>query len=321
MFKPWFVQMAGPVILLLGGVSFSRGQEGDTTTPPADSGPVLQSPDPVVPPDTGSQDPSGTLDWQWTRTNPSGNNVHERRQETTAEGTTLYREHTVTNPHGQKTQIWQQTTTDSGVHLQQQQTWTAPDGTLQRQHQWSTSQTDPYNTSRQHTIIQSPDRTMTRTQTRTWDGTPGTMERTFEGPNGQHRVQHRPWTPDDLPTDPSRPTVVPADEPTGPVSPLAQDPAPGSSPERAAQDAERPSLLERFKSWVSKGPKSGESTASQARRGFTLGTGGRTTAQTQQQRLATQDRGLGQAMRQHNEPSRGLGASGQSHPSSRGKTK
>ena len=77
------------------------------------------------------------------------------------------------------------TRTDDGYQLQREQTWTAPDGTVRKQHEMTFSGTDPYNYQRQKTITLPDGRTVTMEQTRTWDGTSGTMERTFTGPNGR----------------------------------------------------------------------------------------------------------------------------------------
>lgn len=56
--------------------------------------------------------------------------------------------------------------------------------------------------TRQQQVQLRDGRTITHDQTRSWDGTPGTMERTFAGPNGQQRYSQRPWTPDDPSSSP-----------------------------------------------------------------------------------------------------------------------
>jgi hypothetical protein len=68
-------------------------------------------------------------------------------------------------------------------------------GTTVNSHQWTGS--DPYNYTREHQVQLRDGRTLSQTQTRSWDGTTGSMERTIVGPNGQtHQFQHA-WTPDD----------------------------------------------------------------------------------------------------------------------------
>ncbi|TVS11906.1 MAG: hypothetical protein EA424_23215 [Planctomycetaceae bacterium] len=67
------------------------------------------------------------------------------------------REHVVTNPRGEITQTWERVNTD------------------------------PYNDTREHTITLPDGRTIHHSHVRTWDGTDGTMERSFTGPNGQER--------------------------------------------------------------------------------------------------------------------------------------
>jgi len=95
------------------------------------------------------------------------------------------------------TQTWQRSQTEEGYHFQHQQTWTAPDGTVRRQHEMTLSGTDPYNYQRRMSTTLPDGRSVNMEQTRTWDGTSGTMERTFSGPNGQSRTFQRPWSPDD----------------------------------------------------------------------------------------------------------------------------
>ena len=78
------------------------------------------------------------------------------------------------------------------------------------------SGSDPYNYTREHSITLPDGRTINQTQVRTWDGTDGTMERSFIGPNGQTHQSLRSWTPDGQPsgtrhramTEPGQPSAV-----------------------------------------------------------------------------------------------------------------
>jgi hypothetical protein len=66
-----------------------------------------------------------------------------------------------------------------------------------RHHERTVEGTDPYNTTREHSITLPDGRTINQTQVRSWDGTNGTMERSFSGPNGQTQQWQRSWTPDE----------------------------------------------------------------------------------------------------------------------------
>src|SRR3990170_4819761 len=116
------------------------------------------------------------------------------------------RQHVVENPRGEMVQSWERSQTEDGYLYRRGQTFTAPDGTMLRQHEQALSGTDPYNYTRQHEMTLRDGRTILHSQTRSWDGTTGTMERTFSGPNGQTREFQHAWTPDDLASgDPGEP--------------------------------------------------------------------------------------------------------------------
>lgn len=306
--KQSILRTLGSLTWILATVSILSAQElVPPATTPTDPGPVIAPTDTPPAPDPAPQNPDSTPDWYLRRANPSGNNVHISQQQTTPDGTTVNRDHTVINPQGTKTQTWQRTTTADGTQWQRQQTWTSPDGTVQRQHTWNGTATDPYNGTRQQTIMQSPDRTLTRSQTRTWDGTTGSVQRTFTGPNGQTRTQEHPWSPDGTTTDPSQTPVVlqtpPAD---APVPDTTQQPSQASS-----KPADKKTLLERMKAWNTGRKASADESKSTPRRGFTVGSMGApdtvaaNKAQLQQPTTTGQKQGFGEALRhrwQENHP-------------------
>lgn len=156
-------------------------------------GPAIEEPVQQVPTDPG---PS----WQWPGpANPSPGG-QSRSFSTSEDGSSYRYDRTMTNPQGEMTKTWERTATEEGTQWSREHRWTSPDGEVTRQHQWSGSQTDPYNYQREKSMLLPGGRTMTHTQSRTWDGESGTMERTFQGPNGQYREHSRPWTPDNLQT-------------------------------------------------------------------------------------------------------------------------
>lgn len=174
------------------------------------------------------------------------------------------REHMVTNPRGEMTQSYERINTEEGYSQMRTQTWTAPDGTVMRQHERSLSGTDPNNYTRQHMVTLPDGRVVSQTQVRSWDGTSGTMERTFVGPNGQTRESVRSWTPD------------------GEVSTATLE-ASRTSTQSFASTPTQPTTTkpaEKVSWWQRLNPfsKSGSSTSTAAstatpRRGFTIGDG------------------------------------------------
>ncbi len=178
-------------------------------------------------------------------------------------------EWTHVNPRGGMIKSFQTTTTEEGSSYQRQQLWTAPDGTVIRQHTWNGSQVDPYNYQREKTMTLPGGRTMTHTQSRTWDsqtGT-GTMERTFQGPNGQERQWSRSWAPDDGAT-----AAAPAES-------IASDPAPGIGASAESVGQPEQGFFGRLKAWGKRTFGSANSgSKSRARSGFTLGAAGRNRA-------------------------------------------
>jgi hypothetical protein len=170
----------------------------DATLP----GPVLVPEEPLpgdVPPDA----PEPQV-WTYRRAvgTGQGENVHLRERTVSEAGETMLREHSVTNPSGQHIQTWQRSTGEEGFNWTRSHQFFAPDGTPIREHEMTRSGGDPYNFSREKSMTFRDGRTLNMTQTRTWDGTSGTMERTFTGPNGQTRDFQRPWTPEDEPVEP-----------------------------------------------------------------------------------------------------------------------
>ena len=176
----------------------AQAQQFDPPYPPTSADPGAVEPFPESP-GTGPAIPGMPPAWspQRTITNRSGTVRNTHQQTTSEDGSQQLREHVVENPRGEMVQSWERSQTDDGYLYRRSQTFTAPDGTLLRQHESSVSGTDPYNYTRQNQNTLRDGRTILHSQTRTWDGTTGTMERTFSGPNGQTLESQRPWTPDD----------------------------------------------------------------------------------------------------------------------------
>jgi hypothetical protein len=92
-------------------------------------------------------------------------------------------------------QTWERSVVDDGFTVRRRHSLTAPDGTPLREHEWTRSGTDPYNFSFEKSKTLPGERTLNMSRTRSWDGTSGTMEQTFTGPNGQTRHFTRQWSP------------------------------------------------------------------------------------------------------------------------------
>lgn len=249
---------------------------------PADPGAIEVPP---TTPDAGVTDPAPTWQYQRTTTNRAGTvqNTHQQvTSEDATQGNWYLREHVVTNPRGKMVQSWERSENEEGYLYRRSHTFTAPDETLLRQQEWSTTGTDPYNYTREHQHQLRDGRTIMHRQTRSWDGTTGTMERSFTGPNGQTREFQRPWTPDE-PLSPEPGPIVP--EP-GPIAPeptaTATSPTPPPPAEAIAAlspPAEPPS--ESRWGWMKKlnpfrkgGPFRSAEAAPPRRAGFTVGSGG-----------------------------------------------
>lgn len=240
----------------------------DPTLPPAEPTPPVQEPAPW------------TLQHQTQNQQGTVTNLHERTR--SQDGNAYSYQHTVTRPNGSHTQLRDYTLTEEGYQLMRQQRFYKPDGTLLREHGMSVTGSDPYNYQRQMTHTFGDGRTMEKSFTRSYDGTTGTMERSFIGPNGQVRQFERPWTPDDL-VDTGTPIVAPVDSPSpqeaglptteqlGTASPTVVDPlAPMTTPQAEEGFFSR---LNPFKNRESKRSAGSSSTA--RRSGFTIGSFGR----------------------------------------------
>ncbi|NUQ62944.1 MAG: hypothetical protein HUU20_10665 [Pirellulales bacterium] len=259
-------------VSLLIGVSVARGQILPSPAPAFEpSGPVLVDGQggPVESPVPPSQE-GWNRPWQWTSPVGQGPATQSPSPPPSEDGAGYRYEHTVVNPQGEMTMSRERTTTGDGFSYQRQHVWTAPDGAVVRQHTWSGTQSDPYNYHREKTMTLPGGRTMTHTQSRTWDGETGTMERTFEGPNGQYREQSRPWTPDDV-TKPSVSGETIAADSVPPEGAEAGAVAPSADSEQ-----EENGFFGKLKAWGKRtfgpGDRASKSTG---RSGFTLGSGAR----------------------------------------------
>jgi hypothetical protein len=240
------------VVMSIANLSEVRAQAPlPTTFPQSEVSPTAERLAPVVP--------------QWTYERPMQNqsgivtNTH-RYLDSPVDGRHV-REHVVTNPRGQMTQTWEQMNTDEGYQYRRSQAWTNPDGTLLRQHERTLSGSDPNNYTREYSHTLPDGRTITQTQVRTWDGTDGTRERSFVGPNGQTRESVRSWTPDEQIA--GQLTSLPR-----PVQASAVAPAPATS-----QPAEKVRWWQNLNPFRKQGNQVADSAAASApRRGFTIGT-------------------------------------------------
>lgn len=184
------------------------------------------------------------------------------------------REHVVNNPRGEMRHTWDRVDTDEGYQYRRTQTWTAPDGTPIRQHEHTLSGTDPHNYTREHSLTLPDGRTLQQTHVRSWDGTEGTMERSFVGPNGQTQHFQRSWSPDDAAGEPAygrTPPMRPAGAPPEATRPVA---APAVAAPAVATPTEKGGWWQKWNPFGEGGRVAGPSAAASApRRGFTIGTG------------------------------------------------
>ena len=245
---------------------------------PADPGPVqapASTPEagPAIPGVTepavtepGVTEPLPTWQYQRTTTNQAGTvrNTHQMNPADAIQGTPYQREHIVTNPRGEMVQTWERSENEEGYLYRRSHTFTAPDGTPLKQQEWSRTRTDPYNYSREQQHQLRDGRTIMHRQTRSWDGTTGTMERAFTGPNGQTRHFLRPWAPDEQ-NSPEPGPIVP--EPTATTT-TAVDP-PVEPPKK-----NRWGWIEKLNPFRKGGPFRPAGPSPQRRAGFTIGSGG-----------------------------------------------
>jgi hypothetical protein len=177
------------------------------------------------------------------------------------------REHVVTNPRGEMTQTWERVNTEEGYQYRRSQVWTNPDGTPLRQHERTWSGTDPSSYTREHTITLPDGRTINHSQVRTWDGTDGTTERSFTGPNGQTRESVRRWTPD----EPIAGQMAIMPEPMQPATVAPATTQPTTAP-AASQPTKQLSWWQKLNPFRKRGNSTARSAAAAApRRGFTIG--------------------------------------------------
>lgn len=199
-----FQSLLLPVLLLY--VSTASAQQAAEPSPTGDQPqPLPVVTDPTVPPtDPAPSQPSPELipwDYERTQANQAGTVSSTHRYRSTEDGSQTYREHVVTNPRREMVQSWERSVTDDGYTYRRQHVWTDPEGTLLRSHEWSMIGTDPNNYERSRTMVLRDGRTLSKTDTRTWDGTQGTREQTMIGPNGQTRNSLHEWAPDGQVTD------------------------------------------------------------------------------------------------------------------------
>ena len=292
-----FKSLLLPALLLF--VSAASAQQA--AEPPATGGqpqPVPVLTDPTVPPTAPAPNrpASEPIPWGYERTqaNQAGTVSSTHRYRSTEDGSQTYREHVVTDPRREMVQSWERSVTDNGYTYRRQHVWTNPDGTPLRSHQWTTTGTDPNNYERSRTMVLRDGRTLSRTDTRTWDGTQGTRERTMIGPNGQTRTFQRAWAPDGQATDgPSIEGRTPGGPPTFSLT------APLQRPPSAviAKPQSKPSSWSKWNPFAKKPhadiPAATTRIASSpaARRGFTVGSHGRSYATPK--RLGVTDRNPG----------------------------
>jgi hypothetical protein len=245
------------VISIATSVVWAQEPVTSTPTQPEATPTAVRLP-PVDPPQVPPQ-------WTYERQtqNQSGTVTNTHRYVDAPEDGRHVREHVVNNPRGEMTQTWERVNTEEGYQYHRSQVWTDPDGIALRQHERTLSGSDPHNYTRERNHTLPNGRTINQTQVRSWDGTDGTMERSFTGPNGQTRESVRSWTPDE-------PVSGQMASMTEPVQPSAVSPAtiPATS-----QPAEKVRWWQKLNPFRKKGNQAGGSAAASApRRGFTVGT-------------------------------------------------
>lgn len=202
-------------------------------TPSNDSVPTAE---PLPPGEQPQVMPQWTFERQMQNQQGTVTNTH-RYLDAPEEGRYV-REHVVTNPRGEMTQRWERVNTD------------------------------PYNYTREHTITLPDGRTINHSHVRTWDGTDGTMERSFIGPNGQVRESVRSWTPD----EPITGQMASMPEPVPPSTVTPASPQPMTVP-TTSHPTEQLRWWQKLNPFGNRGNASaGSPAASGPGRGFTIGT-------------------------------------------------
>ncbi|NQU21422.1 MAG: hypothetical protein HQ567_09075 [Candidatus Nealsonbacteria bacterium] len=223
------------------------------------------------------------IPWAYERTqaNQAGTVSSTHRYRSSEDGNQAYREHVVTDPRREMVQSWERSVTDDGYTYRRQHVWTNPDGTPLRSHDWTTAGTDPNNYERSRTMVLRDGRTLSRTDTRAWDGTQGTREQTMIGPNGQTRTFQRAWAPDGQATGGSWiEGQTPGGQPTfSSTTPLQRQPS-----AIATQPQPKPSFWNKWNPFAKKAhtdiptPSTHIASSPSSRRGFTVGSPGRSFA-------------------------------------------
>ncbi len=240
------------------------------------AGAWAQTVDDTSPPATPEPDP---IPWTYGRQAEDGQRpVTNGQTRWHAEDGSFTRQHVVTGPGGEMTQLRERTQTQEGYQYRQAQTWTDPAGNTLRQHEHALSVTDPNNHTRTHTVTLPDGRIVSQTRTQSWDGTTGTRQRSFVGPNGQLRERQRNWSPDgQLGPESQQPVVTAARSGNGLTAPV-------SAPVAQANKAK---WWQRLNPFRSRGRETSSVAATApARRGFSVGTPRRSGAAT-----AAQSRG------------------------------
>ncbi len=270
----------------------ANGQDAGTTVPAiptADAGsppltptqPALPAVDPALPPTETSPETAPPWTWQHQTQNREGTVTGQHERTASQDGNSYTYQHSVAKPSGSHTQLREYSQTEEGYRYLKEHRFYQPDGTLLRQNGTSVTGTDPYNYQRQMTHTFRDGRTMEKTFTRSYDGTTGTMERSFLGPNGQVQQFQRPWTPDDrvevgdrngnpVGVQPPQEALRPTGEQPDTSSPRMVDP---SVTEKPAGEGSLLSWLNPFKKHDTKGAAS--PSESGRRSGFTIGSFGR----------------------------------------------
>ncbi len=278
-----FQSLLLPVLLLF--VSAASAQQAVEPSPTGDQPPALT--DPTLSPTAAepNQPAPELIPWDYERTqaNQAGTVSSTHRYRSTEDGSQTYREHVVINPRGEMVQSWERSVTDDGYTYRRQHVWTNPDGTTLRSHEWSMIGTDPNNYERTRTMVLRDGRTLSKTDTRTWDGTQGTRERTMIGPNGQTRTFQHEWAPDGQVTD-GQVTNLPSTEgqsPGGPTTSSLTAPLQRPPSDVAAQSQPKPSFWRKLNPFAKKTRTDISTTTPRiasspgTRRGFTVGSHGR----------------------------------------------
>jgi hypothetical protein len=222
---------------------------------------VAPTADPVPPTDPSQLPPQWTYERQMQNQQGTVTNTH--RYLDAPEDGRYVREHVVSNPRGEMTQTWERVNTEEGYQYNRSQVWTNPDGTPLRQHEQTLSGSDPNNYTREHNNTLPDGRTINHLQVRTWDGTDGTTERSFAGPNGQTRESVRSWTPD----EPIAGQMASMPAPVQPYS-VSSPTVPATS-----QPTEKVSWWQKLNPFRKQGNQTaGAAAAAAPRRGFTVGT-------------------------------------------------